>query len=63
MNFKVLLCMVKHSYCLFCKNRFLVVSFLSYRLKGFCSEGCMAHTRRTPISAIDNAYRNGFRLK
>jgi len=55
--------MVKHSYCLFCKNRFLVVSFLSYRLKGYCSEGCMAHMRRTPISVIDNAYRNGFRLK
>ena len=60
---KVRLGMLKHSYCLFCRNRFLVVNFLSHRLKGYCTEGCMAHTKRTPVSDVDNAYRNGFRLK
>lgn len=39
------------------------VDFLIYRLRGYCTEGCMAHEKRTPFSAVDIAYRNGFPLR
>lgn len=49
--------------CLFCGLKFMPVDFLIYRQNGYCTEGCMAHEKRTPLSAVDIAYRNGFPLR
>lgn len=53
----------KYQSCIFCGLKFMSVDFLIYRQKGYCTEGCMAHEKRTPMSAVDIAYRNGFKLK
>ena len=39
------------------------VEFLIYRNMGFCTEGCMAHEKRTPVGEVSIAYRNGFPIK
>lgn len=53
----------KYQNCIFCGLKFMPVDFLIYRLKGYCTEGCMAHEKRTPFSVVDIAYRNGFPLR
>ena len=39
------------------------VEFLEYRILGYCTEGCMAHERRTKDSSESIAYKNGFPIK
>ena len=49
--------------CRFCGLLFMPVEFLDYRMMGYCTEGCMAHEKRTTVSAEAMAYKNGFPLK
>lgn len=49
--------------CKFCHLLFMPVDFLIYRQKGYCTEGCMAHEARTPISNADIAYKNGLAVR
>lgn len=34
--------------------------FLDYRMMGYCTEGCMAHEKRTSLSKESIAHKNGF---
>ncbi len=56
---------IKRNYqkCRFCGVLFYPVDFLSYRLMGYCTEGCMAHTKRTEPSKESVAYKNRLGLK
>ncbi len=51
---------IKRNYqkCRFCGLLFYPVDFLSFRLMGYCTEGCMAHTKRTEPSKESVAYKN-----
>ena len=39
------------------------VEFLDYRMIGYCTEGCMAHEKRTIGSNESIAYKNGFPMR
>ena len=39
------------------------VEFLDYRMMGYCTEGCMAHEKRTKESAEAIAHKNGFPIR
>jgi hypothetical protein len=49
--------------CRFCGLFFIPVDFLNYRMMGYCTEGCMAHEKRTKESDESVAYKNGFPIK
>lgn len=50
----------KYLNCRFCGLLFMPVEFLDYRMIGYCTEGCMAHEKRTKVSSESIAYKNGF---
>lgn len=39
------------------------VEFLDYRMMGYCTEGCLAHEKRTKESNESIAHKNGFPLR
>ena len=49
--------------CRFCGLGFMPLEFLDYRMIGYCTEGCMAHEKRTKESAEAIAYKNGFPIR
>ena len=49
--------------CRFCGLLFMPVEFLDYRMLGYCTEGCMAHEKRTKPSIESIAYKNGFPIR
>jgi hypothetical protein len=49
--------------CRFCELLYMPVEFLDYRMMGYCTEGCMAHEKRTTVSAEAIAHKNGFPIR
>lgn len=49
--------------CRFCELLFVPVEFLNYRMMGYCTEGCMAHEKRTKPSIESIVYKNGFPMR
>jgi hypothetical protein len=53
----------KYLKCRFCGLLFMPVVFLNYRMIGYCTEGCLAHEKRTKESNESIAHKNGFPLR
>ena len=49
--------------CRFCELLYMPVEFLDYRMMGYCTEGCMAHEKRTKESSENVACKNGFPIR
>jgi hypothetical protein len=39
------------------------VEFLDYRMMGYCTEGCMAHEKRSTVSAEAILHKNRFPIR
>ena len=53
----------KYLNCRFCGLLFMPVEFLDFRMIGYCTEGCMAHEKRTKESSESIAHKNGFPIR
>ena len=49
--------------CRFCGLLFIPLDFVDYRMMGYCTEGCMAHEKRSALSQYAIHYRNGISNK